>query len=180
MELLRDKGISMSDDARLKNDRLVFYRDVIERINKVLEIFLARSKSKCAILIDKEGHLITMHGENQVRDMDTVCTLLAGTFAATREWARLLGEQEFSGLFHEGKQDSIQVVLVEDRTLLAVVFDQRETQLGLVRLMSTEVVKKLAQIFEEAMARDDPGDEEFPDIDTEGARKALEEIFPDI
>lgn len=141
--------MSMRDDHRLKLQRLVFYKEDIELIDKILQMFLKRCQAKCAILIDKEGHLITQHGETSTYDLDTICTLLAGTFAATREWARLLGEEEFSVLFHQGKRDSIQVTLVGDRTLLAVIFDDR-TQLGLVRLMCNEVAKKLEKIFIDA------------------------------
>lgn len=139
----------MKDDERLKLQRLIFYKEDVELIEKILSMFLKRCKGKCAILIDKEGHLITTCGNIEGYELDSICTLLAGTFAATREWAKLLGEEEFSVLFHQGKRDSIQVTLVGDRTLLAVIFDER-TQLGLVRLMSNEVAKKLDEVFTKA------------------------------
>lgn len=167
------------DDDKLKLQRLIFYKEDIELIDKLLVLFLKRSQSKCAILIDKEGHLITMHGETQTYDMDTVSTLLAGTFAATRAWAKLLGEDEFSVLFHQGKRDSIQVTLVGDRTLLAVIFDER-TQLGMVRLMCNEVAKKLDEIFTQAENKRKDSQEE-PSFIGEGfsdnASKLLDDIF---
>lgn len=138
-----------TDDQKLKEQRMRIYnKPLIELINKLFQMFLKRCQAKCVILIDKEGHQITNAGETQSYEMDTICTLLAGTFAATREWARLLGEDEFSVLFHQGKRDSIQVTLVGNRALFAVIFDDR-TQLGLVRLMSNEVAKKLAELFEQ-------------------------------
>lgn len=175
--------MNMRDDDRLKIERLMFYKEDIELIEKVLGMFLQKSQAKCTLLIDKEGHLITMHGDvpRAEADMDSICTLLAGTFAATQQWARLLGEEEFTVLFHQGKKDSIQVTLVEDRTLLAVIFDER-TSLGLVRLMCNEVSKKLSKVFEDAAAKQStlghqPAalEEGFNDF----ARKKLEEIFPD-
>ncbi len=63
-------------------------------------------------------------------------------------------------LFHQGKRDSIQVILIEERALLAVIFDQR-TQLGLVRLMSNEAAKKLTEIFIKAESRAKDPEEEF-------------------
>ena len=51
--------------------------------------------------------------------------------------ARLLGEEEFSILFHQGARDSIQLQLIGDRTLLAMMFDER-TNLGLVRFYAQE------------------------------------------
>lgn len=153
----------MRDDDRLKLQRLVFYKEDVELIDKLLQMFLKRCQAKCAILIDKEGHLITQTGETNTYDLDTVCTLLAGTFAATREWARLLGEDEFSVLFHQGKHDSIQVALVGDRALLAIIFDER-TQLGLVRLMSSEVAKKLEKLFDEAEEKNLNSNEVMPEV----------------
>lgn len=168
----------MKDDELLKMQRLIFYKEDIQLIDKLLSAFLKRSQAKCAILIDKEGHLITMHGDTRTYDMDTICTLLASTFAATREWARLLGEDEFSILFHQGKRDSIQVALVGDRTLLAVIFDDR-TQLGLVRLISNEAAKKLDEIFQQAEHRRSTQAE--PELLAEGfsdsANKLLDDLF---
>ena len=171
----------MRDDDRLKLQRLIFYKDDIELIDKILVMFLKRSQAKCAILIDKEGHLITMHGETHSYDMDTICTLLASSFAATREWAKLMGEEEFSILFHQGKRDSIQVALVGDRVLLAVIFDER-TQLGLVRLMSNEAAKKLAAIFDEADQRRSHRDDESSLVDegfSDTAKGLLDDLFGD-
>jgi predicted regulator of Ras-like GTPase activity (Roadblock/LC7/MglB family) len=149
----------MSDSQNLKLNRLIFYKEDVDLIDKVLQMFLKQCQAKCCILIDKEGHLITHHGETQAYEQDTVCTLLAGTFAATREWARLLGEEEFSVLFHKGKKDSIQVNLVGDRTLLAVIFDDR-TQLGLVKLISEKISKRLEKIFADSENRKDkPADD---------------------
>ncbi len=153
----------MRDDDRLKLQRLVFYKEDVELIDKLLQMFLKRCQAKCAILIDKEGHLITQTGETNTYDLDTVCTLLAGTFAATREWARLLGEDEFSVLFHQGKHDSIQVALIGDRALLAIIFDER-TQLGLVRLMSNEVAKKLEKLFDEAEEKNLNSNQMMPEV----------------
>lgn len=168
----------MREDQKLKMRRLAFYKQDILLIDKLLVMFLKRSQAKCAILIDKEGHLITMSGETQSYDMDTVCTLLAGTFAATREWAKLLGEKEFSVLFHQGQKDSIQVSLVGDRALLAVIFDER-TQLGLVRLISTEAAKKLAEIFEQSDNRRPEEDEQefISDGFSDEAKGLLDKLF---
>ena len=53
--------------------------------------------------------------------------VVAGAFAATKEMARHLGEEEFSVLFHQGKKDSIHLTLIGDRTLMTIIFDERTT-----------------------------------------------------
>ncbi len=138
----------MKDDDRLRNMRLVFYEEDIQRIDKVLNEFLELSKAKSTLLIDKEGHLVTNAGQASEFDNDTISALVAGSFAATQAMAKLLGEEEFSVLFHQGKKDNIQLSLIGDRTLLAVIFDD-QTTIGMVRLYASETANKLHQLFEE-------------------------------
>ena len=131
----------------LRHNRLVFYADLVRDVNRVLREFLKLSNAKCAMLVDREGHMVTRQGVSRDIDLDTVSALVAGSFAATREMARVLGEEEFSVLFHQGRNDSIQLSLVGDRTLLTVLFDQATT-VGMVRLYAAETTKRLGEIFE--------------------------------
>ncbi|MCB9891783.1 MAG: roadblock/LC7 domain-containing protein [Planctomycetes bacterium] len=163
-------------DSKLRHTRLVFYKDDIDLIDKVLAEFLRLSGSKCALLIDKEGHLVTRQGEVKTINMDTISALVAGSFAATKEMAKLLGEDQFSCLFHQGERDNIQLSLVGDRTLLTILFDDRTT-VGMVRLYANETCKKLCQVFEAAATRE-PGEEASLD---EGygdeSKNALDKFF---
>ena len=136
----------MTRNDKLRHDRLTFYKDDIEQIDKLLAEFLRLSGAKCALLIDKEGHLVTKRGELRTIDIDTISALVAGSFAATKEMARLLGEEEFTAMYHQGERDNIQLGLVGDRTLLTILFDDRTT-VGMVRLYANETAKKLACAF---------------------------------
>ncbi|MEM7165707.1 MAG: roadblock/LC7 domain-containing protein [Planctomycetota bacterium] len=167
----------VSDSDHLREKRLVFYQDDVDRINAVLNDFLKLSDSKCNILIDKEGHMVTKAGTTGDIDLQSVSALVAGSYAATREMARLLGEDEFSVLFHQGKKDSIQLTLVGDRTLLATLFDERTT-IGMVRLYAKEASEKLAAIFSDIMTRE-PRDEDLGDDFAQSAKGALDFFFVD-
>ena len=57
----------------------------------------------------------------------------AGTFASAREIARLIGEPEFSVLFHQGQREHVHVNLAGPHGLLMTLFDDTTT-VGLVRL----------------------------------------------
>jgi predicted regulator of Ras-like GTPase activity (Roadblock/LC7/MglB family) len=165
----------MSANERLRHDRLTFYKEDVEKIDRLLAEFLRLSGAKCALLIDKEGHLVTRRGEVRSIDMDTISALVAGSFAATKEMARLLGEDEFTALYHQGMRDNIQLSLVGDRTLLTILFDDRTT-VGMVRLYANETAKKLGDIFRHAEAR------EAPDVTLESgygdsAKKRLDNLF---
>ena len=150
------------DGELLRAKRLVFYKEDIGRIDKVLDDFLNLSGSKTNLLIDKEGHLVTKAGRTESYDLSTVSALVAGSFAATREMARLLGEDEFTVLFHQGKRDNIQLTLIGERTILATIFDNRTT-IGMVRLYAKEAAQKLAKIFKESEQRKSTGKKETID-----------------
>lgn len=145
------------DGNTLRENRLVFYADLVRDVNRILREFLKLSNAKCAMLVDKEGHMVTRQGVTRDIDIDTISALVAGSFAATKEMARVLGEDEFSVLFHQGKTDNIQLSLVGNRTLLTVIFDEATT-VGMVRLYATETANRLSEIFEkhEADARMNP------------------------
>ena len=165
----------MSQNERLRHDRLTFYKEDVDRIDKLLAEFLRLSGAKCALLIDKEGHLVTKRGELRTIDIDTISALVAGSFAATKEMARLLGEEEFTAMFHQGERDNIQLSLVGDRTLLTILFDDRTT-VGMVRLYANETAKKLADVYKAALSRGDeaPGLGEAYGTD---AKKSLDKLF---
>ncbi len=165
----------MSQNERLRQDRLTFYKDDIDRIDKLLAEFLRLSGAKCALLIDKEGHLVTKRGELRTIDIDTISALVAGSFAATKEMARLLGEDEFTAMFHQGERDNIQLSLVGDRTLLTILFDDRTT-VGMVRLYANETAKKLADIYRDVIGRGDQAPDLGGAYGTD-AKKTLDKLF---
>ena len=163
----------MSRNQRLRHDRLTFYKEDIDRIDKLLAEFLRLSGAKCALLIDKEGHLVTKRGELRTVDIDTISALVAGSFAATKEMARLLGEDEFTAMFHQGERDNIQLSLVGDRTLLTILFDDRTT-VGMVRLYAGETAKKLADIYSDAINREPSADAELDEDYGNDAKKLFD------
>jgi predicted regulator of Ras-like GTPase activity (Roadblock/LC7/MglB family) len=178
IRILEGKPVAAEKDSELLRDkRLIFYEEDIEKINKVLEEFLKLSGSKSNLLIDKDGHLITKAGQTGSYDLPTVSALVAGSFAATREMARLLGEEEFSVLFHQGKRDNVQLTLVGERTILATLFDNRTT-IGMVRLYTREAAVKLGKLFKEAQSRRGaPGKETIGEKFGEEAKGRLDDFF---
>ncbi len=126
----------------MREEDLVIYEEQIEKIERSLDRLIKSAQAKCVLLVDKDGHLITRQGFTQSLDTTALAALLAGSFASTREIARLLGEPEFSVLFHQGKKDHVHITLVGERTILAVIFDDRTT-IGMVRLYAKEATEDL-------------------------------------
>jgi predicted regulator of Ras-like GTPase activity (Roadblock/LC7/MglB family) len=162
-------------DESLRSTRLVFYKEDIDKIGKVLVVFLKNANARCVLLVDKDGHLVTKEGESSTYDMDTISALVAGSFAATKQMAKLLGEEEFSIMFHQGKKDNIQLSLVGNRTILAVIFDDKTT-LGMVRLYASQVSSKLSDIFTEIFARKSEGEKVSQEFG-QAAKGKLDDIF---
>jgi predicted regulator of Ras-like GTPase activity (Roadblock/LC7/MglB family) len=169
----------MTSDQKLRNDRLVFYTPDVQRLEGELDGFLELSGARSALLIDREGHLVTRRGDVVQTSLESISALIAGSFAATREMARLLGEAQFTTLFHQGQRDSIQVSLVGDTALFATVFDGR-TNLGLVRYYASETAQRLEGIMDEMKCRV-PGEIEASDKlasnFSESASAALDKLF---
>ncbi len=165
-------------DQKLRSDRMVFYAQDVQNLEAELDGFLELSGAKCALLIDCEGHLVTRRGEAAADSVDSLAALTAGSFAATRQMAKLLGEEHFNTLSHQGQRESIQISLVGERTLLAIVWDER-TNLGLVRFYAQESSKRLVDLFTEMCSRP-PKPEDgsgLADDYSQKAAAALDDLF---
>ena len=162
----------------MNSSDLVIYEDQIEEIDKALIKLIKGAEAKCALLVDKDGYLITRQGFTHSLDTTALSALLAGSFASTKEIARLVGEPEFSVLFHQGKRDHIHLCLIGERTILAVIFDDRTT-IGMVRLYSKEVSEDLAKILSQAQKDKEPKDAKLDSEFTRSVENKLDDIFKD-
>jgi len=126
---------------------LVMYDEEYQKILFLIEKLLRESNSKVIFLVDKNGQLIASTGETSHLDTTSLASLTAGNIAATGGLAKLIGEKEFSILFHEGEKDNIHISIVGGRVILVVIFDQRSS-LGLVRLRVKKASAELGGVFE--------------------------------
>lgn len=161
----------------MSNESLIIYEEELNKLDALLNKMLKGAEAKCALVVDKDGHLITRQGFTHSLDTTALAALLAGAFASTKEIARLVGEPEFSVLFHQGKKDHIHMSLVGERSILVVIFDDRTT-IGMVRLYAKETSQELAKVFEEIKNKD-VGTAEIPDDFAEQAQDKLDDIFQD-
>src|SRR5216110_1003342 len=127
---------------------LVMYEEEYQQIKDTLQRLQVDSNSKIVFLVDKNGQHIATHGDMRGVDATSLASLTAGNVAATDGLARLIGEKEFSILFHEGERDNLHISVVGQRVILVVVFDERSS-LGLVRLRVKKASAELLEIFNE-------------------------------
>ncbi|RKX29483.1 MAG: roadblock/LC7 domain-containing protein [Candidatus Zixiibacteriota bacterium] len=163
----------------MTDDSLILYEEETQQIDALISKMLKAAEAKCGLLVDKDGHLITRQGFTNMLDTTALAALLAGSFASTKEIAKLVGEPEFSVLFHQGKKDHIHMSLVGERSILVVIFDDRTT-IGMVRLYAKETAIELAKVFEKVT--NGSRDKTKPGVSSNFANEAqdrLDDIFQD-
>lgn len=120
-----------------------------QRLKSVISLLSVECAARVVFLVDRDGQTIAVHGE--IGDMDTTSfsSLAAGNVAATSSMAKLIGEDVFPSVVHEGERESIFISVI-GRSLLVVVFDERST-LGLVKIRAKKASHAVAAILEEAV-----------------------------
>jgi predicted regulator of Ras-like GTPase activity (Roadblock/LC7/MglB family) len=126
---------------------LVMFEEEYQQIKDILQRLQVDSNSKIVFLVDKNGQQIAVQGDMRGVDATSLASLTAGNVAATDGLAKLIGEKEFSILFHEGEKDNIHISLVAQRVILVVIFDEKSS-LGLVRLRVKKASQELERTFE--------------------------------
>ncbi|HEY4708213.1 MAG TPA: roadblock/LC7 domain-containing protein [Thermodesulfobacteriota bacterium] len=150
----------------------VMFEEEYREITSVIEKLLRDANAKCVYLVDKDGQLIASSGDTKDIDATSLASLTAGNIAATGGLAKLIGEKEFSILFHEGEKDNLHISVVEQRVILVVIFD-KQSSLGLVRLRVRKATEELGKSIQRLLARMSEGSdkesllEEISDDDIE-------------
>ena len=139
----------------------------------ILRKLMVDAFAKVVFLVDKNGTLLASSGDAAGFDTTSLASLAAGNIAATGGLANLIGEKEFSILFHEGERDNMHISVVGERLILVVIFDRRSS-VGLVRLRVRKATERLSLVLAEAIAAsNDPtgGIEEMTEADIESLVK---------
>lgn len=125
---------------------IIIHEQQFQRIKNVLARLCVECAARVVFLVDRDGQPIAFHGD--IGDMDTTSfsSLAAGNVAATTSMAKLIGEDVFPAVVHEGERESIFISVI-GRSLLVVVFDERST-LGLVKLRTKKASHEVASILE--------------------------------
>ena len=123
-----------------------FREEDAARIGVLLNSLLRDANARTALLVDRTGQMLATAGEAPNFDPVAFASLTAADFSANDQLARMLGENEFGALFHQGEKDSLYLADIARRVILVVLFDNRTT-LGLVKLRVRSVVESLSALF---------------------------------
>ncbi len=118
------------------------------QLKDVLDKQLLSIGVSLAILIDEAGNVIISTGKVNGIDTTSLAALAAANFGATAQIAKLLGEEDFSILYHKGKKDNIHFSKIGMDFILVTVFTD-DIPLGLVRLRVNQVANELLDLLSE-------------------------------
>ena len=136
------------------NGSLVVSEDDGKRIRRQLDRMILEAGAHTTLLLDKSGEVISARGEQLPKDLDVMGALLAGTFATTREIARMREETEgpFHTLFQQGSVENTLTELVGESWLIAVIFG-KSTHVGLVRDLTRQITPELEAVLLQVQRR---------------------------
>ena len=101
----------------------------------------------CVFLIDMAGNVIANLNDGEIKhDIYSLAALAAGNFGAVSSMAKIIGEDEFSLLFHKGEKENIHFSKVSNDFLLITIFG-KELSLGFLRLKVSEAIEKIERLL---------------------------------
>jgi predicted regulator of Ras-like GTPase activity (Roadblock/LC7/MglB family) len=118
----------------------------VATLDGVLGEFLNKAEANLTVVIDRGGNVISQFGDMSAMDVTVIAALAAGSFAATRELARRIGEVEFNALYHQGNGSHMLMNSVDEDTIMITVFGRRTT-VGLVRFYATQAAQSVADFL---------------------------------
>ncbi len=120
----------------------------LDNIEEVLQQDLIDIGVRCVFLIDMAGNIIANRDDGKIKhDVYSLAALAAGNFGAVSAMAKIIGEGEFSLLFHKGKKENIHFNKIISDFLLITIFSN-DLSLGFLRLKVNEAVEKIKQELE--------------------------------
>lgn len=125
---------------------LVLTAATFEKIRNLIEDNLIAAGVGTVLLIDSAGNIVVNCGK-ELPDSISLAALTAANFAATSQIAKMIGEDDFSLLFHKGKKDSIHFTKINQEFILVTIFGE-DVSLGIIRLRVNELVKNLRELLD--------------------------------
>ena len=90
----------------MPDDQLILYGEDLRLLEETLRDLWRAANAPAVFVIDRNGMELASAGDVSQFDATSLSSLAAGNVAATDGLVKLIGEREFSVLFHEGQQSS--------------------------------------------------------------------------
>ncbi|HOV87897.1 MAG TPA: roadblock/LC7 domain-containing protein [Syntrophobacteraceae bacterium] len=125
---------------------LILTKGEVDQLDKIVRKELLDAGANHVMIVDMAGNLILERGSLHMNDILALAVLSAANFAATAQIARLIGEEDFTLLFHKGDKRNIHFSRLDKEYILVTLFDEN-VSLGLIRLRSGSAVEQLLNVF---------------------------------
>ena len=119
----------------------------LDKIEDILQKDLIDKGVGCVLLIDMAVNVICNLESNKAElDIYSLAALAAGNYGAVGAMANIVGEDDFSLLFHRGKDVNLHFTTILDDYLLIDIFNNNFS-LGFLRLIVADAAKKIEFIL---------------------------------
>jgi len=125
---------------------LILSGEHISGLERIIEKELLERGANHVFIVDSSGNLITGSGRMPMEDILPLAALSAANFGATERMAKLIGEKDFTLLFHRGSKHNIHFSRINDDFILVSLFDN-DVPLGLIRLGSSKATEQMLPLL---------------------------------
>lgn len=144
---------------------LEFTEEQIGELDKILNQLHWDTEAESILLADVTGQMISATGHAKINTA-AISAVAAGSLAATKEMARLVGEPaRFKLVLQEGATRSVYLSDVGEELVLITIFG-KNTPIGLVRLSTQKAVEKFVAIVSTAQENPVSGPTFYPEGQT--------------
>lgn len=126
---------------------IIIDEDASVEIDRLLAQLVKDCRATTGMVVDRAGQVITSRGDTDQNELMLLGALVAGTYASSREMARILHEENFRMLLQEGANEKIFTQAVGEHWLVSITFG-RQTHLGLVKVMCERATLDLSRTLE--------------------------------
>lgn len=132
---------------------LILKKDEVHKLEEIIDKELLHCGAQHVVIVDMAGNLILHRGALEMEDIMSLAVLSAANFAATAQIAKLIGEEDFTLLFHKGDRRNIHFNRLGKECIIITLFDDG-VSLGLIRLKSQNAIERLSAILGGLEGRD--------------------------
>ena len=146
------------------------------QLKSILDGLIKRSGSLTSLVVTKEGIAVAVAGDTSYLNTTAMAALIAGMFSATREVARMVGEEQFSILLQQGENRHIHISLIRDSRMMVIVFEDYQ-RIGMVRHEARRAAEEINKSLEDKIDRSEHAAEVADPQFREYALNLIDSIF---
>jgi predicted regulator of Ras-like GTPase activity (Roadblock/LC7/MglB family) len=132
----------------MTSPNIVLYESEYRAIKSILAMVQSELRADLVLLINRSGQQIAADGPASDVDLTAMASLAAANLAATNGLAGLIGEREFSVLYHQGRHRSILISDLSREFSLVLLFDET-VPLGRVRWKVKRATASIEEVFKQ-------------------------------